>query len=455
MMDLGRIRSALSDAVWKVDLASLPPLNRGILWILRVTYVLGRDITEGQLTLQAMGLVYTTLLSLVPLLAVSFSVLKAFGVHNAIRPLLLHFLAPLGNSGNLISTHIVQFVEHMKVGVLGTLGLGLLIYTVASLVQKVERAFNYTWQVEQSRPLIQRFSQYLSVLTVGPVLVFSAMGLTAAVMNAGVVKELTQTTPLGPALRVVGTLTPYVFITAAFTFVYAFIPNTQVRVRAALTGGVIAGTLWEAGGWLFASFVVGSTRYSAIYSGFAILVMFMIWLYLSWLILLIGASIAFYQQHPESLTLHRGPLHLGTHRQEQLALLLMTWIARGHYGSGPQSTLDTLVQQARIPEPPVTAMLSRLEHHGFLVRSAENPELYLPAKSPDTVRLKDLIEVVRSDHDAPVDRLPGEPCVDRLIQSMDSVLDKVLAGTTLRDLVFSATDTPSARATPDSKALSH
>ena len=456
MMDFGRYRNALSEALWNADLASLPPLRRWIRWFLRVIHVLGRDLTEGQLTLQAMGLVYTTLLSLVPLLAVSFSVLKAFGVHNAIRPLLLHFLAPLGDNSGVISAHIIGFVEHIKVGVLGALGLGLLIYTVASLVQKVERAFNYTWQVEQARPLIQRFSQYLSVLTVGPVLVFSAMGLTATLMNASVVKQLAQTEPLGMALRTIGAIAPYALVIAAFTFAYVFIPNTRVHLRSAITGGIIAGTVWEAGGWLFASFVAGSTRYSAIYSGFAILVMFMIWLYLSWLILLAGASIAFYHQHPESLTPHRRPLRLSARQQEQLALVLMTWIVRNHYGSGPACSRDTLVQQAGIPETLVTATLGLLEQRGLVVRSAGEPEYYLPAKSPETVPLRTLIEAVRSagDDRAPLDhRFPSEPYVDRVIHGMDRALDDSLGGRTLKDLALAVADVSTVRSAPGSQAL--
>ena len=437
MMDLGKLRGTLSDALWNADLASLPPLARKIRWLLRVIHVVFRDITEGQLTLQAMGLVYTTLLSLVPLLAVSFSVLKAFGVHNAIRPMLLHFLAPLGDKSGVITARIIGFVEHIKVGVLGALGLGLLIYTVASLVQKVEKAFNYTWQVEQTRPLIQRFSQYLSVLTIGPVLVFSAIGLTATLLNATVVKQLAQSEPLGMLLRTAGTLAPYALVIAAFTFVYAFIPNTHVRLRSALTGGVLAGALWEAGGWLFASFVVSSTRYSAIYSGFAILIMFMIWLYLSWLILLAGASIAFYHQHPESLVLQRRRPYLGAHDQQHLALMLMAWIVRRYYGSGPDSSRDNLARQAGIPQSLVTDMLNLLEQQGLVARSAGEPETYLPARAPETVPLKALVDAVRNTtgtEASPERRFPKDPYIDPLIAGIDRALDSATDGKTLRDL---------------------
>jgi len=445
MFFLGRILAKLRDTIWNADLASLPQRRRQFNQLLRGIHVVARDVMEGQLTLQAMGLVYTTLLSLVPLLAVSFSVLKAFGVHNQIKPLLLRFLAPLGDQGNEIATHIIEFVEHIKVGVLGAVGLGLLIYTVASLVQKVECAFNYTWHVEQTRSLAQRFNQYLSVLTVGPVLVFSAMGLTATLTSVSIVKYLVAVEPLGTVVRIIGDLIPYVLVIAAFAFVYELIPNTRVRMKSALFGGVIAGVLWEAGGWLFASFIVGSTQYSAIYSGFAILIMFMIWLYLSWLILLVGASIAFYHQHPESLTLHRRELHLSANTHEKLALILMALIGRNYYGNRPAWTSANLAQRINTPAMIVETVLGTLERHGILARTGDDPPCYLPARSPETVALKTLLDVVRAADEhgngslTPA-QLPNESYVDSLIQRMDQALEDSVRGKTLKDLAISSED---------------
>jgi len=145
--------------------------------------ILVRDLVDGQLTLRAMSLVYTTLLSIVPLLALSFSVLKAFGVHNQIQPMLLRFLEPLGENGAEIAHNIIEFIQRMNVGVLGAVGLVLLLYTAISLMQKIEESLNYIWHVHRPRPLADRFSRYLSVLLVGPILVFSALGITATVMR--------------------------------------------------------------------------------------------------------------------------------------------------------------------------------------------------------------------------------------------------------------------------------
>ena len=276
MLTPTELTKRLRDLVWKADIDALPPLRGRAVTTLRVIYVVVRDLADGQLTLRAMSLVYTTLLSMVPLLAVSFSVLKAFGVHNQIEPMLLNLLAPLGDKGVEITTRIIGFVDNMKAGLLGSLGLAFLIYTVISLLQKIERTFNFTWHVTQNRPFAQRFSDYLSVVLIGPVLVFSAIGITASVLSMDVVQKLAAIEPFGNLIELGSRLVPYLLIIAAFAFIYIFIPNTKVRAGSALVGGLVAGILWETTGWVFASFIVTSTKYTAIYSTFATLIMNMI-----------------------------------------------------------------------------------------------------------------------------------------------------------------------------------
>lgn len=144
--------------LWSRRLDEMPPWQALPIWLGRLIYALVRDLTQGYLSLQAMSLVYTTILALVPLLAVTFSVLKGFGVHNQLEPLLLKVLAPLGEGGVEITTQIIGFVDNMRVGVLGSVGLALLIYTVISLVQKIEQVFNFTWRVSTQRSFSQRFS---------------------------------------------------------------------------------------------------------------------------------------------------------------------------------------------------------------------------------------------------------------------------------------------------------
>ncbi len=239
----------------------------GLRWV-RTLMILGRDLAFGQLTLRAMSLVYTTLLSIVPLLALSFSVLKAFGVHNQVQPMLVNLLTPLGEQGKVVAAQIGDFIEHMNVGVLGAVGLALLLYTAISLMQKIEESLNYIWHVSQARSLGERFSRYLSVLLVGPLLVFAALGITGSMMNAEILRQVLSVELVEQASEALATLTPYILVIAAFTFVYLLLPNAKVRWTSALVGGVVGGIVWQTAGWLFATFVASSGQYAAIYSGF-------------------------------------------------------------------------------------------------------------------------------------------------------------------------------------------
>lgn len=428
--------------LWEVDIDSLNRFKSFVVKALRLCNVALREFTEGDLTLRAMSLVYTTLLSIVPVLAISFSVLKAFGAHNdVVEPFLLKFLAPLGAKGEEITSTIIGFVENMKVGVLGSIGLGMLIYTVISVIQKVEKSFNSIWRIKKPRSLSRRFSDYISVLIVGPILIFSAIGLTASFMSNTVVQKIISIEPFGSLFYFFAEKTPYLFVCAAFTFLYIFMPNTKVRFKSALVGGVLAGILWETAGWAFASFVVTSTKYAAVYSGFAILIMFMIWLYVSWLILLVGAQITFYHQYPHFLTAKKEIFRLSNRLRERLALLVMYFIGYNYYHNEKYWTLDTLVDRLELPIDPVDDVLTLLEQNSLIIETADDPPAYIPARDIETISLKELLNAVRvAEKEALLveERLVSIPEVDGVIGTLENAFDETLGERTLKDIVRSS-----------------
>ncbi|VAW75142.1 Inner membrane protein YihY, formerly thought to be RNase BN [hydrothermal vent metagenome] len=428
------------DWLWREDLRETGRIERGFIQFVRMLVVVLRQLLGGQLNLRAMSLVYTTLLSTVPLLAVSFSVLKGFGVHNQLEPILANVLEPLGPRGVEISTNVVGFVENIKVGVLGSLGLVFLLYTVVSLTQKIESSFNYVWQVDRLRGLAQRFSNYLSVIMIGPVLMFAAVGLTATVSSHVIVQNLMDMEPIGHVLVLAGKLIPYILVIITFTFIYIFIPNTRVKVMPALVGGTVAGVLWQTSGWIFAAFVATSPNYAAIYSGFAILMLLLIWLYLSWLILLLGAQVAFYVQYPQYLTREPVKLQLSNRLQERLALQLMYLIAEHHCTSKEPWTLEALVQYLGLPMQPVHKVLGLMVDKGFLSETGDDQPAYLPRRDIDTIRISQLYDVVRSSGEnrlLTVETLPGEVQVEQFLLGVDKAAHVAMDGKTLKDLVSS------------------
>ncbi|HSS64303.1 MAG TPA: YihY/virulence factor BrkB family protein, partial [Gammaproteobacteria bacterium] len=343
------LKLLLWNSVWAVNVATLPPTRAYAVRAARVCHTLVREFIDGELNQRAASLVFTTLLSLVPLLAVSFSVLKAFGVHNDLEQVLIGFLAPLGDKGIELGARIMDFVDNVNGRVLGGIGLTLLMLTVLSLVHKIERSFNYIWRVERPRGFIERFSGYLSALLVGPVLIFTALGLTASIMGTSLMQSVIAIEPLGAIIKWLVSMIPYMLVIAAFTLVYIFIPNTRVKVRAAFVGAVIAGILWQSAGWSFASFVANSPKHAAIYSSFAVAFLFMIWLYVAWLILLVGATVAFFIQHPEYHGMPDRMITLSNRMREKLAMLAVFRIAQHHVHGKPPVSVSRLSLQLGVP----------------------------------------------------------------------------------------------------------
>ncbi len=432
---LNKYKTFLYQQLWETDLSICPRGKRWLIQTLRLLYVVAHDLTTGQLTLRAMGLVYTTLISLVPLLAVSFSVLKAFGVQGQIEPFLLEFLTPLGPKGKEIGTTIIGFIDNMNVGVLGAVGLGVLFYTVVSLVQKIEQTFNHIWQIGNSREFLRRVADYLSVLMIGPVMVVSALAMTASMVSSTFVQYLISIEPFGTMFYYLGLMIPYVLIIVAFAFMYIFIPNTSVKLGPALTGATVSGILWKTAGMLFASFAAGSTKYDAIYSSFAILIMFMIWLYLSWLIFLLGSQIAFYRQHPEHVRRSRGIIKLSSRQKEKLALMTMYWIGKRYYLGQKPWTLSALSTELGVPADLLSTMLDNLTSKGLIVEIMDKDIAYIPARDLDAITLHELINITRNADDGLIKGPLAQPEIEDVLAQLDQAYVSVLGDKTFRDWI--------------------
>ncbi|MFQ5534894.1 MAG: YhjD/YihY/BrkB family envelope integrity protein [Sphingomonadales bacterium] len=436
---LSRAMDSLVKAIWDTDADNLPFWRAKATRIVRITVAVGRDFLRGQLSLRATSLVFTTLLSLAPLLAVAFSVLKGFEVHNELQPALQRFLEPLGEKSVEITERIIGFVENVKAGVIGSVGLGVLFYTIISLMHKIEQAFNFTWHVSQHRSMSERFSDYLSVIIVGPVLVFSSLGITATVVGSATFAGLAAIQPFGWIIGLLGTLLPYVMIVGAFTFIYVFMPNTRVQLRSAVAGALVAGIMWQSTGWLFAAFVANSPNYAAIYSAFATLVIFMIWLYVSWLVLLVGASVAFYHQHPEYLSKRPGQLALSNRMGERLALMVVNRIGASYYHDRPAPSRHALARRLDVPVEMVGRVLRTLEQARVIKSTGDDPPAFLPARPPEDTSLKNVLDAIRATGEHVrfnVDSLSGEPTIDRVFDRLDAAAEQALEGLSIKDLAI-------------------
>lgn len=398
---------------------------------LRYVYALARDMSQGGLGLRAMSLVYSTLFALVPIVAVAFAVLKGFGYDRQLEPVLFEFLKPLGDQAYAVTARIMGFVANVEGTVLGTIGIVFLIYTVVTMIQKVEQALNFAWHVDRPRSLARRITEYLVVMTIGPLVAVLAMVMLASIEGSEAVARL-EGLATGEAGRI--RLAPYLLTIGLFVFVYMYMPNTRVRFVPALIGAVSAGTLWTMVGALFTRIVVYSTKTMAIYAGFAVVLLFLLWLYVSWLILLLGAQLSFYLQHPEHLRSGHEEIDITGALRERLALSIMWLLGDRFQNGGPRWTINSLAERLRMPGHVLNDVVTSLETQG-LVLTAEDDSV-APGRDLDAIALVSIVDAVRHAPPSPGCPTPRPvEAADHTLQAMDDGIRTALGGRTLRDLL--------------------
>ena len=366
--------------------------QRPLHWLRRLgahAYALIRDLLGGQLNLHAMGLVYATLLAIVPLLAFSFAILRAFGAHRSLEPLIFEFFRPMGTSAGDLTQQVMKFADNVRVGLVGSVGLALLVWTLLGTLKKVEDSLNFVWHVEVSRSFARRVTEYVSLLVIGPLLLVVVVGLSHQVLAR---------MPSVAALQILNALwvrlLPVLIVGALFTFVYRLAPNTHVRWRAAGIGGLFAGILWTIVGALFTAFVLYSARFTMVYAGLAILIAALVWTYLGWLILLLGAQLSFYVQNPGYLRIGQEDPRLTNLESEQLSLTVMYHVGQSHLQGGRRWTVGALAAQLHLPGVLIARCCQALEDAGLLV-TAEDESL-VPGRELDAIRIVDVLGVMRS-----------------------------------------------------------
>ena len=405
--------------------------------LLRYPYAILRDLSRGQVNLYAMGLVYATLLSLVPLLAFAFAVLKAFGAHHELEPVILEFFKPIGAHAQELTQRVMAFADSVSTGIVGSFGLALLLWTLLGTIKKVEDGFNFLWRVEHARSFARRVTEYVALLIVGPIVIVSFIGLSHRALDSATV-GMSRYMPFAERLKEIALeVSPFLMVGAIFTAVYMFVPNTKVKWKPALIGGVTAGVLWAVVGKLFTGLVVASTRLSVVYAGFALIVASLLWTYFGWLILLIGAQLSFYLQNRNYLRMGLTELRLSVIQREQLTLKVMYLIARSYHDGKNRWSLDGLSHELSMPGIAIARIVHALE--GAQLVTVTEDEFLLPARDLGKISLQEVIDIARNEKSGQVGwRNIKVPAIDSISAKMDEAWRRSCGDMTLRDLVEDA-----------------
>ena len=397
---------------------------------LQVLHSISTNFSIHQGHLRAAALTYTTVLSLVPFLAIAFSVLKGLGAQNTLEPLLQQIA---GDSKETIS-RLIGYVNNTNVKSMGAIGLVMLVLTVISLMGSIEEAFNAVWGVHETRSIHRRFSDYLSVVVVGPILLLAATSMTTSLQSQWMLQWLIQNTYLGDAILMLFRFLPYLSVWIAMVFLYIFIPNTRIRFASAATGGIIAGTAWELAQWGYFHFQVGVANYNAIYGTLAAVPIFLVWIYTSWLIVLFGLEIVFAHQHRGHVMPGGNAFSLTATAREELAVAILVQVSLYFQKAGVPPTVQCLSDELNVPMLPLETVFYEMEQLGFLVAISGNEYGWLPARDPSEILVSEVIAALRGVSALQVTTPVLQVAEDVIRRGWDGSL-ACLEGITVRDLL--------------------
>jgi membrane protein len=433
-----KLRSFLLYDLWNIDTHDLTRWRLFLLRQAQLAAIVGRGFVIDGCMLRASALTYATLLSIVPLLALMFSLVKGFGGQNLLEPFLQRLFAQ--GSGEVVSA-ILSYIDNTNFRRLGTAGLVLLVITVLTLLSNVEKSFNHIWGVRETRSLARRFADYFSVVLLSPLLIVTAMSLTTSLRSQALVQRLLETAVIGEALLLFFQILPFFALWAAFSFMYLFVPNTRVRLGPALVGGIFGGTLWQLAQWGYVNLQIGVSRYNAIYGTMAALPVFIVWLYLSWMIVLLGLELSYAMQNISIIREEYGEVAVNNASRELAALTVLLLAAEAFYDGGAPWSHGRLCAELHLPPRLTRAILSDLVRLGFLaaVRKAdEEGFVYQPGRAPENITVQSVIEALREDGATQPRnfRMPGRELVADIEERLGRAQGEALEGMTLRDLAL-------------------
>jgi membrane protein len=377
---------------------------------------------------RAASLAYTTLLSLVPFFAVAFAMLKAFGALAPLQERLetLVFTHLVTSSSLQVAEYIEQFTERIHAGAVGTVGLLVFLVTAVSLLNTVASAFNRVWGVEDRRSVKDRLLTFFALTILGPVLFGASISITASIRQSAVWIWMPG---LGPAL---GFVVPFLLTWAGFLLLYEVIPSVPLRWRPALLGTFIAAITWELVKIAFEWYIGNIVNYGKVYASLGVIPIFLLWLYVSWLIALLGFEVAFFLQHPEAcrgaMSVRVTPATIAVPE----AIRTFVAVAESFVTRGEPLTAPQAAERARLPERVALDALAELERQGYVTRVAEPSDAYLPRRSPGRVRVADLWGAL----DGGRARRDGDP-LDRLLNNATHATVAAFGATTVQDLIES------------------
>jgi membrane protein len=378
---LNQVRKFIEVDLWRIKLKSLPRGKRSLYSFIRVWVIAIKEFNNDKCAEKASALTYFSMLSLVPVIAMLFAVAKGFGIQDLMKKELSRYFS----GQEAVLENVLPFAENMlnsaSGGIVTGISLIFLIYTVIRLLMNIEAAFNDMWDIKKSRRWERKISDYVAVMLLGPVLMIVASSLTLLVKDT-IQHALADVELLGQiksGIIFLLRLLPYTILWLLLFGIYLIFPNIRVKLWPALIGGILAGTLFQLNQQAFISLQFAFARYNAIYGSIAFLPLFLIWLQLSWLIVLFGAEIVYGVQYINQWEYNSENLKISLNHQKKLMLLMLYRIVKKFEAGEGAMTRDELAESVNIPRRYVNDICRKLEKCRLIVRTEGLDAAYQPS----------------------------------------------------------------------------
>ena len=379
----------IGSEIWHINTRGLSRLHALLVRIAKSILFLYHQFWEDRLLTRASALTFSSLLALVPILAIVFTLYQSLGLYVNFEPTLREWLSPLGSNGDIVATNIMNFLANARTATLGYIGLVVLLFAVLGILANIDESFNDIWHVRRMRSWRQRLVSYLALLLIGPLIITGVVTFTGSSNSIAILANFERIAGFSPlSVLLIGLL---------FSLIIWSVPNTRVSIRAALVGGMSSGLGWIWLNRLFAQFIADTTQASAreiLFAGFAALPLFLIWLYLGWVILLLGAVLAYSIQHVGIMEWRQSERVHGTALRNYINVLAFLYIIRNFVEDNKPTRLDRLSSQTGAPENVLDGMLSAYVDSGLLSRKSGYHITYRPATSPADMPLRSLLNVL-------------------------------------------------------------
>jgi membrane protein len=399
MQKIKSILSYFQSRIWDVRLEDRSSWSAFLFKQLRIILIVSKNFNQNKLQVQAAGLTFYTLLSVVPVVALVFAIAKGFGMQEALENQIFNSMKGQEAAAEQIMLFARRMLDSTQGGLLAVVGVAILLWSVLTLLSSIEASFNDIWQVAKGRSWIKKITDYFIIMFFAPILII-ASGSMQVVLTQGfenLVTGFDVLTYIGPVVFFFIKMVPYVLIWLVFTFVYIVMPNTKVNFSSALIAGIIAGTSFILVQWVYIYFQVGVSRYNAIYGSFAALPLFMIWANTSWLITLIGAEVAYANQNVSQIENEVDGNRLSSTQIHVIAMMLCKRISASFMNGDKPLSAKTLSSTLRIPFGVTNKVLEILVEAKILTeveQLGEESNAFLPIRSFETITVSDLMRAI-------------------------------------------------------------